>query len=116
MSEFEINGEQLSPRELREKKISANAAELARRHEAGEIGEDFGPEGIWYLQQDGKPITRKAVGNSAVVMSQADFDQIGYIDLISSNGELMTIEAEATGYQLEQALIIFPEELGDEQE
>jgi hypothetical protein len=113
MSEFEQGGEQLSPREKRERIIAHNVAELARRHEAGEIGEDFGPEAIWYLQQDGQPITKKAVGNSAVVLSQEEFEQLGYIDMVKSNGELITIESEVTGYQPEQLFITFPEELGD---
>jgi hypothetical protein len=118
MGEFSQNGEsQQSPEERRREKINKNVHELARRKEAQEISEsDFGAEGIYYLQAEGKPITKSEVGNSAVVLSQEEFDSLGYIDIVFENGQLATIESENTGYSPEDLFIIFPEELGDIEE
>lgn len=118
MSEFSKDGEvQQSPEERRREKINRNVRELARRKEAQEIGEsDFGPEGIYYLQAEGKPITKSEVGNRAVVLSQTEFDSLGYIDFVFENGQLATIDSEDTGYGPDDFLIFFPEELGDIEE
>ena len=118
MGEFQSGGEELqSPEEKRREIIHKNVRELARRKEAQEIGEsDFGPESIFYLQQEGKPLTRAEVGNRAVVLNQAELDGLGYIELVFDNGETTLIEAEYTGYGEDDLLIIFPEELGDAKE
>lgn len=117
MGEFSSGGEaQLTPAEKRREKINKNVSELARRKEAQEIGEDFGVEEIHYLQESGRSLTRGEVGNRAVVLSQAQLDSLGYIELVFANGEETIIESEDTGYEPSDLFIIFPEELGEIEE
>jgi hypothetical protein len=66
---------------------------------------------IFYLQESGLPITRKDVGNSIIIINPEEFASVGYLDIINSQGELITIDLEDN--QSDEPLIIRPEELGE---
>jgi hypothetical protein len=106
--------EEPTPEEKRRQAIEKNRAELARRREAGELDKfDYEVIHLWYLRQDNRPVTRKELGNKAIAITQAELEQLGGLDMILANGERIIIDPEDTGYEPEDPLIIFPEELGE---
>lgn len=103
--------EELTPAEKMRQAIARNELELARRKEAGELDKiDF--ENI-YLQENDQPVTRKDIKNKAIVITGAELEQLGYLEMIRADGETTVIEFENTGYGPRDRLIIFPEDLGD---
>lgn len=115
MSEISHDGESLqSPEEKRREKIKKNYRELLRRREAQELdAADYRIEFLFYLQEEDRPLTRGTVGNKAVVLTQSDLEQLGYLEIVLPNGQIMSIEPEDTGYAPDDLLIIFPEDLGE---
>jgi len=102
--------------------IRRNLEELRRRRKEGELlQEGFPLENIYYINDDNyenRPLTRKDLGRQAVVLSAEEFSQIGYIDLLLANGEELTIFADdfcSNPNDPEAILVIFPEDLGDEE-
>lgn len=94
-------------------KVEQNLAELARRIEVGEIDEkDLDIYFLEYYQGLDEALSRKDVGNQAVVISQHDLEQLGGLRMVLASGEIMFIDPEVTGYGPDDKLVIFPEELG----
>ena len=103
-----------TPEQMRRQAIERNQQELARRKEAGEIEPiDYELNYLHYLQKSGEPLTRKDVGSRAVVISQRDLETLGYLEFMNADGEIIVIDPDDTGYEQDDPLIIFPEELGD---
>lgn len=106
--------EELTPVEKMRQAIERNGLELARRKEAGELDKiDFENNYLFYLQENDQPVTRKDIGNKAIVLTGAELETLGYLEMIRADGETTVIDPEDTGYGPNDRLIIFPEELGD---
>jgi hypothetical protein len=106
--------EEPTPEEKRRQAIERNKQELARRREAGELDPiEYNPNYLWYLLQDDEPVTRQDVGTQAIVLTQKELETLGYLKFVNADGEIIVIDPEDTGYEPEDPLIIFPEELGD---
>ncbi len=117
MSEIMSGSEELSPKEKQRQIIENNMSRLSERKEAGELDKhDFGIRELADHRITGEPVTKSRVGNRAIVVTQDEFDDLGYIEFVSASGEVMLIEADVTGYESSDRLIIFPEELGNPQE
>lgn len=98
----------------KEKKLQ----ELSNRRESGALSpHDFDLNFIFQLNQANAPLTRRDLahetGNQAVVLTRADFEALGCLDFIHSSGERMLIEPESLGE--DDVLILYPEDLGDEE-
>lgn len=113
-TEEPVDPEALAKIENRKQRVSANERRLAERKEHGELSEaDFGFNEVSQLDSAGIPLSRKAVGNRAVVITQEDLEYLGGIEMVTDNGETVLFSPEVTGYDLDERIIIWPEELGD---
>lgn len=107
--------EKLSLEEKRRQITEKQLQELARRREAGELAPyDYEVNYIWYLQQMGEPVTRKDVQNHAILIRPEEFEALGFLEFINAAGEKMIIGFTDENFDLNNPLIIFPEELGEE--
>ena len=93
-------------------------AELSRRREVKEISpHNFDLNFIFRLNEIDAPLTRKDVvhetGNQPVVIDREELEALGCIDFIHASGERMVVEAESL--RDGDVLILYPEELGDEE-
>jgi len=110
----ESEPQNLSPEEKRAQIAEQKIQELARRKEAGELEPyDYEVINIWYLQRMDRSITRKDVGNHAIIISPEEFERLGYIEYIRSSGEIIVIDSDDVDKN--HPFIIFPEELGEKQ-
>ena len=92
--------------------------EISSRREAKEISPfDFDLNFIFQLNEAGMPLTRKDMqhetGGQAVVLTRQDFDALGCLDFIHSSGERLLIEPESLDPN--DVLILYPDEVGDEE-
>lgn len=93
-------------------KTGAQYQELIRRREAGEIDWiDYEVIYISNLMDKGIPITRKDVKNQAIVIRPNEFETLGYIEFVSSSGEVITIDFDDVDNS--KPFIIFPADLGN---
>lgn len=91
--------------------LTKDQIKLAARRESGEIDQhDYDLNEIFMLNDNGLPLRRSDVGKQAVVLSRADFVQLGNITFIHASGEEMTVEADSLN---DPVFILFPEDLGD---
>lgn len=91
---------------------SAQYQELMRRREAGEIDPiDYEVNYLSYLQEMGTPISRADLKNQAIVISPNEFETLGYIEFVSSSGEVITIDLGDVDSS--KPFILFPEDLGN---
>lgn len=91
------------------------ARELQRRKETGEIEPvDYELNYIEYLQQMGLPLTRKDIGNHAIVINPDQFESLDYLEFINANGEIINVDLADEDMDKSHSLIIFPEEIGEE--
>lgn len=89
---------------------SDNLEKLRRRREAGEISQtDFDLNTLDYLVGDNTPLTRAELGNEALVLTRADFIQLGGLTITCKNGK--TYELDPDNF-FGEVLIIFPDDLG----
>lgn len=111
MTEIKTNGIE---NEERRQIVANNLRILAERRKEGLISpDDFPLEGIFYVEQEGRPLVRSDLGNRAIVISQRELEQFGFISFLSPEGKLIDIFADETGYEPEEVLVIFPDELGE---
>ena len=102
---------ELSPGERRRKTVDANLERLAQRKERGEVSEqDFEAQDIYSLKNG--LLTREAVGNRAVVITQQDLEDLSGITMRMDNGEEIYLDPDSTGYEPGDTLVIWPEDLG----
>lgn len=95
-------------------KIQESLDRLAKRREAGEIDpEDYNLDELFYDQGAGTPLDRRSVGKMAVVITQAQLEQLGGLTMVRGDGKVIIFEPEVTGYGPNDPLVIFPEDLGD---
>ncbi len=105
----------LNPEERRDLIAEKNLQELARRQEAGELEPyDYEVNYIWYLREMGKPVTRKDIQNHAIVIKPEEFEVLEFIEFINPSGEKVSIDFTDEDFDTTNPLIIFPEELGEE--
>jgi len=105
---------ELNEDEKRRQIIEANEQELARRRENGELEPyDYEPTYLWYRAKNNEPVTRKDVGNQAIVITQTELETLGSFKIILADGSTAIIDPENTGYGPDDKIIIFPEELGE---
>lgn len=100
---------------------SDRVLELSRRREAGEINpNNLSLEGIYYADQEWRPLVRNDVGNMPVVLTQEDFKSLGFVSFVTNKGELIDIfyeEGDEEEYKPgDTRIIIFPDELGEVRE
>lgn len=108
---FSHRVEELSPSEKQRKIIDANLERLVQRKELGEVSEkDFGVQDIYYLENG--LLTKEAVGNRAVVITQQDLEDLGGITMRMDNGEEIYLDPDSKGYESDDTLVIWPEDLG----
>lgn len=114
MSELNQGGESLLSQAERNRMIrEQKAKELRRRQETKELSEEaVGLEDIYRLQDMGLPLTRRGVGNQAIILSHEEFEQLGFLDVVLPTGETTTILPDADA-AADQPIIFFPEDLGD---
>ena len=111
--------EVLTPRQRKLAELDARRREHIESDRGAEKLSDYDLDlnFLWQLNGEGLPLTRKdlnhATGNQAVVLRFEDFETLGSIDFIHSSGERMVIEAESLSP--DDVLILYPEELGDEE-
>ncbi len=104
-------------RETQKQIIAQNLAKLSQlRKESLVESQDFPVEGLFYIDQKNRPLVRNDLGNRAIVISQEQLAEIGFISFISSSGEVIDVFADDTGYEPEDLLVIFPDELGEASE
>lgn len=65
------------------------------------------------LREKGRPLSKKELGNRALVMSRQDLEALGFLEIVLGSGEKIVIDPEDTGFDDEDALIVFPEDLGE---
>lgn len=74
----------------RKETIKRNLEVLKHRREIGEIDkENFPLENIFYINDEkyeNRPLTRKDLGNQALVLPVKEFRQFGYITILLPNG------------------------------
>lgn len=89
--------------------LSPDEVKLQQKRESGELSpHDFDLNEVFSLVGAGIPITQAELGNQALVLLRAQFQELGAIDIVLINGEEITIDADSlTG----RSLIIFPEDL-----
>lgn len=92
--------------------------ELSCRREAGELSpHNFDLNFIFQLNQIGAPLTRRDLnhktGTQAVVVTRDDLEALGCLDFIHYSGERMLIGPESL--QKDSILVLYPEDLGDEE-
>lgn len=105
---------ELTPGEKRRQIIELNQRELTRRIEAGELDKNpYELNYLVYLQNMDEPLTRRDIGNQAVVITQKGLEQLGYLEIVLASGQKTVIDPEDTGYGPDDPIIIFPEELGE---
>jgi len=104
-----------SPENKRAQIAEQNLQELARRREAGELEPtDYEVNYLFYLQQMDQPVTRKEVGNRAIVIKPEEFEGLGYLEIVLPTGEKIVLDFTEETFDKRSPLIIFPEELGEE--
>ncbi len=105
---------ELSSEEQRAQIVEQQQQELVRRRETGELAADsYDVNVIYYHQKSNTSVTRKDVGDQAIVINPDAFEALGYIEIIRADGETMIIDSTDKGFD-KYPLIIFPEELGEE--
>lgn len=115
MSENIHEGQELNPEEKRTQIVEKQKQELLRRREAEELEQyDYEVNNIWYLQQANRPLTRKDIGNHAILIRPNEFENLQYLEYISADGEKITLDLTEENFDTQNPLIIFPEELGEE--
>ncbi|MCL5407588.1 MAG: hypothetical protein M1429_03775 [Patescibacteria group bacterium] len=88
------------------------AGELTRRRELGELDSaDYEINYLFYLQELGMPISKEDVKNQAIVINPDQFEVLGYIDLVNTDGESITIDFDDVDSS--RPFILFPEDLGN---
>ena len=92
--------------------------ELARRRETKEISPyDFDLNFLFQLNQADAPLTRRDLrhetGLQAVVLTRDYMEALSCLDFIHSSGERMLIEPKSLPEG--SVLVLFPEDLGDEE-
>lgn len=119
MPESNIPTEKLTDLQRKET-IKKNLEKLRLRRENGELDpQDFHLENIYYINDEkyeNRPLTRKDLGNQALVLPVKEFRQFGYITILLPNGEELNLLADDFGGNPddpEDVLIIFPEDLGE---
>jgi hypothetical protein len=111
----EPENQELGPEERRAQIAEQNLQELARRREAGELEPtDYEVNYLLYLQQMDQPVTRKEVGNRAIVIKPEEFEGLGYLEIVLPTGERIVLDFTEETFDKNSPLIIFPEELGEE--
>jgi len=84
---------------------------LAQLRESGEISPDnFDIETLIQLAEYGLPLTRKEVGNHAVVLTPDDILNLHTLTFIAANGSEIDLEHIDLNSPI---LILFPDDLGD---
>lgn len=107
---------ELSPEEQRCRAIERNKQKLAHLREIGELeSNDYNLSCLWYQVKNGEYVTRKDIGNHAIVITQEQLKGLGSLLIIGANGKPRIIYSDDTGYEPDDILIIFPEELGDKE-
>ena len=102
------------PESKRAQIAEQNLQELTRRREAGELEPtDYEVNYIYYLQQMDRPVTRKEVGNRAIVIRPEEFEGLGYLEIVLPTGEKIVLDFTEETFDKRSSLIIFPEELGE---
>ena len=105
------------PESKRAQIAEQNLQELARRREAGELEPtDYEVNYLLYLQQMDQPVTRKEVGNRAIVIKPEEFEGLGYLEIVLPTGERIVLDFTEETFDKKSPFIIFPEELGEELE
>lgn len=99
-------------REKREKIVAANIERLAQRRELGEIAEKS--IGLYEIYDLGNPLlTRELVGNKAIVLTQEDLADLGGIQMLMDNGDIIDLDPrDNPGYSPDEQIVIWPEDLG----
>lgn len=91
--------------------MTSDQLKLQAMRESGELSpHDFDLNYLFQLLDSGAPLTRTELRNQALVLSKEDALQLGAFDVIYSNGEQMTIDADSIK---DSVLILFPSDLGD---
>ena len=103
------------PESKRAQIAEQNLQDLARRREAGELEPtNYEVNDLLYLQQMDKPVTRKEVGNRAIVIKPEEFEGLGYLEIVLPTGEKIVLDFTEETFDKKSPLVIFPEELGEE--
>lgn len=83
---------------------------LQERREAGEIDrDDFGYRLVREIYEDSRAITRKDVGNRALVLMATDAEQFHAISYIDANGDEQQIDPESVN----GVLVLLPTDFGN---
>lgn len=86
--------------------------ELIRLREAKEIDPiDYEVNELGYLQAMDIPLCRSDVGNKAIVIRPSEYNKLGYLDIVTNEGEIITIDFEDVDQT--QPFILFPNDLGE---
>ncbi len=91
--------------------LTPDQIKLRAMRDSGELSlHDLDLNFVYQLQQQDLPLTRRELGNQALVLSKEDALQLGAFDVVYSNGEQMTIDADSIR---DSVFILFPSDLGD---
>lgn len=83
--------------------------EFARRVEAGEINsEPYDLNNLDHLVGMGEPITRADLQRQAIVLTHAEFLQLGGITIRAKDGSIMELDPDD---HVEDSLVIYPDDL-----
>lgn len=69
---------------------------------------DYDLNELAMLQEAGASLTKKDLGNQALVLSRSEFEQFSYIDVVLNNGEDIRIDADS---MKDSEFILFPDDL-----
>lgn len=107
---------------IRKETTKRNLEELERRRENKEIDSvDFSEQDIFQVDRQLRPLVRNdlriyrgdVLHEQAIVISQKKLKELGFISFVYADGKIINIFADETGYDPEDILVIFPEELGE---
>lgn len=112
--ELPEGGLEETPEQKRKSAIRRNREKLAKLI-ADKVLEptNYGVSKLFDLQERGRPLTREKLGNRALVLSQQDLEALGFLEIVLGSGERIVIDPDDTGFDDEDAMIIFPDDLGE---